>query len=257
MERPLVSVIIPAHRCASTISQAIDSALNQKVPVEIIVIDDKSPDALDEVMERYRGNPMLSYVKNEENLGAAKSRNRGVAMARGDYVAFLDADDVWAEGKLQKQLNALEQSNTVLCCTARELMTPEGACTGRVIPVRETITYRELLRHNSISCSSVLIRTDVAREFPMHHADSHEDYIMWLEVLQKYDTACGVNEPLLKYRLSSTGKSGSKLQSARMTFKVYRYMGFGIGKSLACFCSYALHGVHKYFLSSHGDQNET
>ena len=80
----------------------------------------------------------------------------------------------------------------------------------------------------------------------MEHEDSHEDYIMWMRILQKYKKACAVNEPLLNYRLSSTGKSGSKLKSAKMTFKSYRYMGFGLIKSLLCFCSYAIHGVLKY-----------
>lgn len=81
----------------------------------------------------------------------------------------------------------------------------------------------------------------------MHHEDSHEDYIMWLEILRKYEFACGVNEPLLVYSLSNTGKSGSKLKSAAMTFKVYRYMGFSISKSCLCFCSYAFQGVKKYW----------
>ena len=85
-----------------------------------------------------------------------------------------------------------------------------------------------------------------ALEFPMEHEDSHEDYIAWLRLLKKYGCACGVNEPLLKYRLSGKGKSGSKLKSAGMTFRVYRYMGFGWGQSLLCFVSYALHGVWKY-----------
>ena len=83
----------------------------------------------------------------------------------------------------------------------------------------------------------------------MHHEDSHEDYIMWLEVLQKYKTACAVNEPLLKYRLSNQGKSGSKWKSARMTFQVYRYVGFSLPKSCICFVSYAFHGVKKYLFS--------
>lgn len=247
MVKPLVSVIIPAYKCASTITQTINSALNQQVPLELIVINDQSPDSLDQVMEQFRGNPRLSYLRNEKNMGVAKTRNKGVSLAKGEYVAFLDADDLWVDGKLQKQLQVLLESQTVLCCTARELITPEGKSSGRIIPVKEEISYKELLKHNSISCSSVLIRTDVAREFPMHHEDSHEDYIMWLEVLQKYGTASGINEPLLKYRLSSTGKSGSKLKSAKMTFMVYRYMGFGWVKSLYCFCSYALHGLYKYY----------
>lgn len=251
MCRPLVSVVMPAYRCAGTIRQAIDSALNQQVPVEILVIDDCSDDELEQiVMEAYRDIPEVIYRKNPHNMGAAQSRNRGVEMAKGQYVAFLDADDCWTPGKLKKQLKRMEDSGAVLCATARELMTPEWVSTGKVIPVKERITYRELLKHNSINCSSVLIRTEVTREFPMHHEDSHEDYIMWLEVLQKYDYAVGINEPMLKYRLSNTGKSGSKLHSAKMTFLVYRYMGFGWLRSFWCFCSYAFHGIKKYYFTS-------
>lgn len=252
METPLVSVIIPAYNCADCISGAIDSALRQEVPLEVLIIDDCSTDGLGQVLEHYAGHPEVSCWKNSENLGTADSRNRGVALAKGKFVAFLDADDLWADGKLKKQLAVMEGSDAVLCCTARELLTPEGVSTGRVIPVKEEITYRELLKHNSINCSSVLLRAEVAREFPMVHSDSHEDYIMWLQVLQKYGTARGINEPLLRYRLSTTGKSGSKLQSAKMTFMVYRYMGFSMPRSVCCFCSYAVHGVKKYLLSRKG-----
>lgn len=247
--KPIVSVVMPAYNCAEVISGAIDSALMQDVPLEVIVVNDCSADQLDAVMEQYRADSRVVYLCNPENLGAAESRNRGISAAKGDYVAFLDADDLWVPGKLSKQLAAMQSSGAVLCATARELMTPEGELTGRVIPVKEVITYQELLKHNSINCSSVLIKAEVAREFPMGHADSHEDYIMWLKVLQKYGKACGINEPLLKYRLSNTGKSGNKLQSAKMTFMVYRYMGFSLPKSCACFVSYAFHGVWKYLRS--------
>lgn len=256
MKEPLISVIIPAYRCADYISRAIDSALSQDVALEVIVIDDCSDDDLDGVMATYAGNSSVIYAKNQQNLGAAQSRNRGVAMARGRYVAFLDGDDCWRSGKLQKQLAAIERCGAVLCATGRELMTPEGECTGRVIPVKTQISYRDLLKHNCINCSSVVLETVVAREFPMHHEDSHEDYILWLRILQKYKFACAVNEPLLLYRLSTTGKSGNKLHSAKMTFRVYRYMGFGWIKSCACFCSYAIHGVYKYWRSRNGEKYE-
>ncbi len=245
----LVSVIIPAYNCAEVISKAIDSALQQNVPSEILVINDCSPDELDSVMEKYSEVENIRYFKNEHNIGVAKTRNKGVSLSKGEYVAFLDADDYWAQGKLEKQLNLLKQTDTVLCATARELITPDGKETGRVIPVKEEITYRDLLTHNSINCSSVVIKRDVALEFPMHHEDSHEDYIMWLEVLQKYGRACAINEPLLKYRLSTTGKSGNKLHSAKMTFKVYRYMGFSLPKSIICFCSYMFNGIKKYLFN--------
>lgn len=249
MIKPLVSVVMPAYRCAATISAAIESVLYQEVPLELLIIDDCSGEDLDTVLMPWKDDPRVRLLRNDRNLGAAQSRNRGVALAEGKYIAFLDADDIWSSGKLKKQLAVLEETGMVLCATARELMTPDGSCTGRIIPVPEHITYRELLKHNCINCSSVVIDRRAAMEFPMHHEESHEDYIMWLEVLGKYGCACAVNEPLLKYRLSNTGKSGSKLQSAKMTFRVYRHVGFGPGKSALLFASYAFHGVKKYALS--------
>lgn len=246
MTEPIVSVIMPAYHCEATIEKAIDSVLRQKVELELIVVNDCSDDGLDRIMESYAENPVILYVRNEKNMGAAQSRNRGVALARGKYVAFLDADDWWEEDKLVKQITRLEETQTVLCCTARELVTPDGKQTGRVIPVKDIITYRQLLHHNSINCSSVLIRSEVIRQYPMEHEDSHEDYILWLRILGKYQKACGLNEPLLKYRLSSSGKSGNKLKSARMTYRAYRYSGFGKIRSGWYFCCYAVHGVWKY-----------
>ncbi len=247
MNNPLVSVIIPAYNSEKYISKAIDSALSQDVPLEIIVVDDCSTDSLSELMKSYVSDARVCFLQNEKNLGAAESRNIGVSLAKGEYVAFLDADDYWMPDKLQKQLSVIENGDYAMCATARELITQNGDSTGRIIPVKDIITYNDLLKHNSINCSSVLIKTSVAKEFPMHHDDCHEDYIMWLEVLGKYGKACGINEPLLKYRLSNKGKSGSKLKSAKMTFMVYRRMGFGWLKSVKCFCSYVFHGVKKYF----------
>ena len=103
-----------------------------------------------------------------------------------------------------------------------------------------------LLRTNSIPCSSVLMKTSVAREFYMCHDELHEDYILWLSVLKKYGKAYGLNEPLLKCRLSEGGKSRNKLKSARMQYGVYRYLGFGVIKSLFYFVQYAINGVKKY-----------
>ncbi len=243
----LTSVIIPAYRCAATIRQAVDSALAQETAVEVLVINDCSPDELDPVMHAYDGVDRVHYYKNDRNLGAGETRNRAAALARGAYVAYLDADDWWDESKLRKQLVLLEQPDgPVLCASGRELVTQEGKLTGRIIPVRERISYRQLLLHNSINCSSVVLRTEVAREFPMEHEDSHEDYITWLRILKKYGYAAAVNEPLLKYRAGASGKSGGKLSSARKTYRAYRYAGFGRPASAGLFCTYALNGVVKY-----------
>lgn len=242
----LVSVIIPVYNGASYICQSIDSALCQQVSLEIIVINDRSTDSTEKVLEKYQNDPRIRYFKNDRKLGASGSRNKGIQLARGRYIAFLDADDWWEPEKLKRQLALMEKEQAVLCSTARRLVCPDGTPMNKIIHVPSKISYLTLLKHNCINCSSVLVLKEVAAEFPMEHEDSHEDYIMWLKILKKYKYACGIDEPLINYRLSASGKSGSKIKSAKMTFKAYRYMGFGIFKSVLCFCSYAIHGILKY-----------
>jgi teichuronic acid biosynthesis glycosyltransferase TuaG len=243
-----VSVIIPVHNGAAFIAQAIDSALLQEVPSEIIVIDDCSTDDLQQVLAPYLAQSQIRLLSNQKQLGVAESRNKGIRAAKGEYIAFLDCDDWWEKGKLIKQLQLMNETGDVLCATARRLVNEQGQPTGKVIGVKKELTYRDLLFQNPVNCSSVLVRRDVAAAFPMAHDECHEDYIMWLQILKKYQRACAVNEPLLNYRLSDSGKSGSKLQSAKMTYQVYRHMGFGIVKSLCCFTGYAINGVRKYYL---------
>ncbi len=243
----MVSVIIPVYNCSGYISHAIDSVLEQKVDLEVIVIDDHSDDDIDMMLSKYSHLDNVIYLKNSSNLGVAETRNKGVELSKGEYIAFLDGDDIWAPDKLQKQLEALESGNYALCATARELIDVNGKSLNRIIPVKSELTYKELLKHNSINCSSVLMKADIAREFPMHDDDCHEDYIMWLEVLKKYRKAVGVNEPLLKYRVSDNGKSGNKFKSAIMTFRVYRRIGLSLPKSVSCFLSYTFNGFKKYF----------
>ena len=247
---PLVSVVMPVYNGAKVVAQAIDSVLIQSVDCEVIIIDDASPEDLMPVLKPYLERPDIRYYRNQKNLGVAGSRNRGVRMARGEYVAFLDCDDWWEPDKLSKQLERMDQTGTVLCCTGRRFVTFEGEKTDQIVPVKEILTYRDLLWHNAINCSSVLMKKDVAAAFPMEHDECHEDYLTWLKILKQYGKASAVNEPLLCYRLSGgKSKSGNKLKSAKMTYQVYRLMGFGTLKSLLCFAAYAFHGVSKYYLS--------
>lgn len=256
MEKPVVSVVMPVYNGGAYIRQAIESVLRQNVPLELIIIDDCSTDETAAVVQSVqkvfadgqKGDKEIVYLKNEVNSGAAASRNRGVAAARGEYTAFLDADDWWHEDKLQRQIALMRKEGDVLCSTARALYTADGRPTGRIIHVKPKLVYKDLLYHNSINCSSVLVRTEVVKAFPMCYDDSHEDYITWLKILKVYKTACAIDEPLLNYRLSAASKSGNKLKSAKMTFKVYRYMGFGPVKSVFLFISYAVHGILKYTL---------
>lgn len=254
MEEILVSVIMPAYNAERYIEKAIQSVFEQEVSfgVEILVIDDGSQDRTKQIVQQLRNgehpeNCVLQYIPNDHNIGVAESRNRGIRRAKGRYVAFLDADDWWAEGKLEAQVALLEEKQGVLCCTGRELVCPDGSSQGRYIGVNEKITYDMLLRTNSIPCSSVLIRTKVAREFEMEHDELHEDYILWLKVLRKYRYAYGIDEPYLMSRLSDGGKSRNKLRSAKMHLGVYQVMGIPKWKACYYFLCYFVEGVKKYY----------
>jgi teichuronic acid biosynthesis glycosyltransferase TuaG len=260
----LISIIMPAYNAEKYIQTAIESVLEQQTdyPLELIVIDDASVDRTEEIVGEYIqklqhwvekqeaiANKLVRkivYLKNETNLGVAESRNKGIRKASGEYIAFLDADDWWMPEKIEKQMELLSKTNAVLCATERELMNADGTSTGRIIHIPEEITYQMLLRTNSIPCSSVLLKRELALEFPMSHDHLHEDYILWLQVLKKYGKAYGISLPLLKCRLSENGKSRNKIKSAKMHFGVYRYLGFGFVKSLYYFVQYAVCGVLKY-----------
>ncbi len=103
----LVTVIIPVYNCAAYIAEAVDSALSQDdVATEIIVVNDGSTDNTLDVLARFRDR---IHVIDQKNAGPPAARNAGLAAARGDYIAFLDADDVWIQGKLAAQVRHLDQ----------------------------------------------------------------------------------------------------------------------------------------------------
>ena len=105
-QKTVVSVIIPSYNGAKYIKDAIDSVLSQNVSLEIIFINDFSNDNTDEIMEEYtKKYDNIVYLKNKKSLGVSKTRNKGVALAKGKYIAFLDVDDFWEAGKLIKQID--------------------------------------------------------------------------------------------------------------------------------------------------------
>lgn len=230
-----VSVIIPAYNCGKYLDCAIQSVMKQEVDLEIILVDDASTDGTEEIVKKLKESAKypIRYIRNRENLGVSATRNKGVRLAEGKYIAYLDADDWWAEKKLEKQLNKLKQTNGIFCYTGRELYYENGYRMGKKISVPEEITFKRLLYTNVIPCSSVLLKTEIAREFLMEHDEIHEDYLTWLRIVQKYCYAYGINEPLLQSRLTVRGKSRNKRKTIRMTYGVYRYLG--INRCLAIF----------------------
>ena len=248
LENPKVSIITPAHNAEKFLGDAVGSVLRQTYKNwEMFIIDDGSTDDTFACAKNFAtGDSRIRAIKNEQNLGVAATRNRGVEMANGEYIAFLDADDVWCEDKLERQLNCLKKTESDLVYTGARCISDSGEFLDKVFKVPTNIDYASLLRGNDIVCSSVLIKTERIRCFPMQRSDLHEDYICWLSILKEGHIACGINEPLVLYRLTENSKSRSKFKSARMTWEVYKLMSIPLLKRSLYFVAYTAHGIRRY-----------
>lgn len=242
----LVSVIMPAYNCEKYIGTAIRSVLEQTVSLELIIVEDCAEDGTEDVIRSFLPDERIIYICNETNLGVAASRNKGMELARGKYIAFLDADDYWTKDKLERQVSFMEEGDKILSSTGRELIDENGSSTGKIIRIPEKIGYKDLLKGNVLNTSGVMVLSETAKQYKMVQDHLHEDYIMWLSILKEHGKAYGINEPLLKYRVMQGTKSGNKLKSAKMTFGVYRYMGLNLTQAVYYFCHYAINGVRKY-----------
>ena len=113
------------------------------------------------------------------------------------------------------------------------------------MPVNTTVDYKTLLRKNLLSCSSVMVKRDVIKNYKMPSDNMSEDYAVWLMVLKEVGFAYGVNEPLLIYRLSKNSKSSSRIKAFRMHFNAYRYVGYNVVYSLFLTALYTFYSVAK------------
>ena len=243
-----VSVVMPAYNAEQYIEVAIRSVLGQSWrELELIVVDDGSRDGTAEIVERLaEEDGRITLLRNAENAGVSASRNRGVREAHGEWIAFLDSDDLWRADKLERQLAlAGRHPEAVLSYTASAFMDESGRMYSYVMEAEEETTYKTLLRKNLISCSSVMVRRDVMLRHPMGGDRMHEDYAAWLEILREGRCAYGLNEPLLVYRLRQSSKSGRRLHSAGMLYRSYRYVGYSALCAAAMTLRYAVHSIEK------------
>lgn len=245
-----ISVIMPAFNAEKTIAYAIISVLQQKYThLELIVIDDCSSDNTVEIVKQFADNDeRVRLVYNDVNRGVAYSRNRGVTEAKYDLIAFLDSDDSWTENKLEVQQDVLSvHPRCALCFTGTAYVNENGDMAEYILSVPEKVTYDDILKQNVVSCSSVLVKKSMMLSHPMpDDRKIHEDLAVWLSILKETPYAVGVNEPMLIYRVSAHGKSGNKIESAKMQLRTYRVCKVPIIKSLYCFAVYALRNIKKY-----------
>lgn len=244
----MVSIIMPAYNAEKTISEAVKSVLSQTVKTwELIVIDDGSTDKTATILSELAAmDGRIRFLQNEKNQGVSYTRNRAVESAKGEWIAFLDSDDMWKPEKLEKQLALLEKyPEMVICFTASSFIDDSGNSYNYTMPAPERITYKELLHKNLMSCSSVMIRASVMKEIKMPADNMHEDFFAWLTVLKKHKFAYGINEPLLIYRLSANSKSGNRIKSAKMLFNSYRAVGYNVFTTTFLVFRYTFYSVKK------------
>ncbi len=243
-----VSVVMPAYNAEAYIEAAVRSVLRQTwTDFELIVVDDCSQDATAEIVGRLaKEDSRVILLGNPKNAGVSASRNTGVAKAQGEWVAFLDSDDLWREDKLEKHLALLKQHpDAVLSYTASAFIDEDGREYSYVMEAEPETTYKTLLRKNLLSCSSVMVRRDVMLRHPMGGDRMHEDYAAWLLILREMRCAYGLNEPLLQYRIRRNSKSGARLRSARMIYQSYRYVGYPALQAAVLTLRYAKYSVSK------------
>ncbi|MCE5221759.1 MAG: glycosyltransferase family 2 protein [Clostridium sp.] len=243
----LVSVIIPVYNASKTIEKTIKSVLCQSYTYfEIIIIDDWSTDNSFKIIEELsKSDSRIIIYRNQKNLGVAKTRNVGINIAKGEFISFLDSDDIWKCSKLEKQLEYIKQKNADICYTSYEMINNnETNSVLRVAP--KEINYNGLLKENVICCSTAVAKTSLLKKYPFQTEFFHEDFVMWLKLLKHEYKAVGIQESLVIYRKG--GRSSDKLKACRNRWIVYRKSEkLSLILSIYYLINYTLNGVKKYY----------
>lgn len=247
-EGPLISIIMPAYNCEKFIGEAITSVIEQTYKSwELIVIDDGSSDNTVRIIKRFSNkHDRIQLYINEKNQGVSETRNKGISLANGDWIAFLDSDDMWEKTKLEKQIGHAQKMNAEFLFTGSSYINEFGNYYRGKFEVPDKVSYEKLRLQNVISCSSVLLKKKFFDSIKMERDDMHEDYAVWLRVLKTGVCAFGINEPLLIYRISSNSKSGNKIKTIKMTYKVFRFIGINPFGSLYFMIRHIIGSIKKY-----------
>lgn len=210
---PVISVVICSYNRATYLPKSINSVLSQSFKdFEIIIVDDASTDNTSEVVaEVGKKDARVKYFKNEQNLGISKSRNRGVSLSSGKYIAMLDSDDYWIDDdKLQKQFDIISKDKKIaLVGTGIVLVNENGEELKKDIFNTDDESIRhKILSKNQFAQSSVLFRKSVFNECGGYDESLIvcEDLDLWLRFGQKYNFA-NLSEPMTAYLMHPSGIS--------------------------------------------------
>ena len=178
MEKGLVSVITPTYNCAKFIGETIESVQAQTYQQwEMIIVDDCSTDNTKEIVDKY------FCLKN--NSGAAVARTKAMELANGEYMAFLDSDDIWTEEKLKKQLAFMKKHDVAFSCTAYEQIDENGKLLNKIIKTVPKADYNRVLLDCPVGNSTVMYNVEKMGKFEVPNIRKRNDDALWLRMLKK------------------------------------------------------------------------
>ena len=231
----LVSIIIPYYKKKHFIKKALQSIKNQtyKKFEIIIVYDDTDLSDLSYLKKITKNNKKVRILFNKKNYGAGISRNVGINIAKGKFIAFLDADDFWVKNKLLKQINYMSQENIKISHTSY-FITNE---TGSVIGHREAknLNFSQLIKSCNIGLSTVIINKSIIKKYNLKFPDlnTKEDYVLWLRISKKKIPITAINQKLTYWRKSNNSLSSNSIRKLIDGYYVYRkHMKYNFLKSL-------------------------
>lgn len=223
----MVSIVTPVYNAAAFICQTMEMVRKQEyTDWEWFLVDDCSKDNSCEVIENYlkeHPDERIHFIKKEKNEGAALSRNRGIREAKGRYIAFLDADDVWLPQKLRMQMEFMKEKDAGFVFSAYEFGDEAAVGTGKVVHVPEQLTYKKALSRTVIFTTTVLLDTEkIPKELIYMPNVPSEDSATWWQILRNGHVAKGMDEVLAIYRRPAQSLSSNKWKAIQRIWYLYR-----------------------------------
>ncbi len=247
---PDVSIITPTYNGARFIAETIQSVKAQTFTNwELLIVDDCSLDnTVDIVKKEMKLDSRIKLIELLENGGPANARNKAINAAVGNYLAFLDSDDLWFPNKLERQLMFMKKNKLAFSFTDYRIMDEYGERSEVVIRVPAKIEYKSLLKNTMIGTLTVILDKRIVGKVQMPlHRDCSEDYGLWLSILSKGIDAYGLNEELALYRKCEHSLSSNKLKSAQKTWNTYRKVEkINVPSAIWYFANYSLHALRKH-----------
>jgi len=217
----LISIILPYFKKRLFIEKTIKSIILQKYKnFEVIIIYDQEDDKdLHFINKLIKNDKRFKLYKNYKNYGVSFSRNKGINLSKGDYICFLDSDDVWDEDKLYIKFNYMKKNNILISHTSYKIINDKDQIIG-LMKVKKNIYYNQLLKSCDIGLSTVMFNRKIVNDINFPNISSKEDYVLWLRIIKKVDII-GINHYLTYWRKLKNSLSSSIIQSVKNGFLVY------------------------------------